>query len=139
MEIFRAISSLSQSVVVRPSATLPHRGVMSAVYDNDDTSCVFPVPPWPTMPTLRMSLVGSLFRQTSMGRGPPCTLEARACAWLVVLGLESAALSLGPAKKDEELAKSPGPLSSGAYPLFGGSHEADASTADSGGQSVRLR
>ena len=38
-------------------------------------------------------------------------MEARACAWLVVLGLESAALSLGPAKKDEELAKSPGPLS----------------------------
>jgi hypothetical protein len=30
--------------------------------------------------------------------------EARACALLVVLGLESAALSLGPAKKDEELA-----------------------------------
>ena len=65
-------------------------------------------------------------------------MEARACAWLVVLGLESAALSLGPAKKDEESAKSPGPLSSGAYPLVGGSHEADASTADSGGQSVRL-
>jgi hypothetical protein len=33
-------------------------------------------------------------------------MEARACAWLVVLGLESAALSLGPAKKDEESAKS---------------------------------
>ena len=31
-------------------------------------------------------------------------MEARACAWLVVLGLESAALSLGPAKKDEESA-----------------------------------
>ncbi len=46
-------------------------------------------------------------------------MEARACAWLVVLGLESAALSLGPAKKDEESAKSPGPLSSGAYPLVG--------------------
>jgi hypothetical protein len=31
-------------------------------------------------------------------------MEARACAWLVMLGLESAALSLGPAKKkDEEL------------------------------------
>jgi hypothetical protein len=38
-------------------------------------------------------------------------MEARACAWLVMLGFESAALSLGPAKKDEELAKSPGPLS----------------------------
>jgi len=29
-------------------------------------------------------------------------MEARACAWFVVLGFESAALSLGPAKKDEE-------------------------------------
>src|SRR5260221_14444917 len=46
-------------------------------------------------------------------------MEARACAWLVVLGLESAALSLGPGKKDEESAKSPGPLSSGACPLVG--------------------
>jgi hypothetical protein len=55
----------------------------------------------------------------------------------VVLGFESAALSLGPAKKDEELAKSPGPLSSGAYPVGRGSHEADASTADWGGQSLR--
>jgi hypothetical protein len=31
-------------------------------------------------------------------------MEARACALLVVLGCESAALSLGPAKKDEESA-----------------------------------
>jgi hypothetical protein len=46
-------------------------------------------------------------------------IEARACAWLVVLGLESAALSLGPTKKDEELAESAGPLSSGAHPLSG--------------------
>jgi hypothetical protein len=38
-------------------------------------------------------------------------MEARACAWLLMLGFESAALSLGPAKKDEESAKSPGPLS----------------------------
>jgi hypothetical protein len=43
-------------------------------------------------------------------------MEARACAGIVVLGFESAALSLGPAKKDEESAKSPGPLSSGAKP-----------------------
>lgn len=34
-------------------------------------------------------------------------MEARACAWLLMLGFESAALSLGPAKKDEELAKIP--------------------------------
>src|SRR6202040_3523284 len=53
-------------------------------------------------------------------------------------GLESAALSLGPAKKDEELAKSPGPLSSCAFPVRGGSHEADASTGDWGGQSREL-
>ena len=55
----------------------------------------------------------------------------------MVLGFESAALSLSPAKKDEELAKSPGPLSSGAPPYSEGAHEADASTADWGGQSVR--
>jgi hypothetical protein len=57
MDIFLAISSSSQSVVVLPSATFPQRGVIPAVYNNDDTSCVFPVPPWPTMPTLRMSFV----------------------------------------------------------------------------------
>ena len=45
MDIFRATSSSSQSVVALPSATFPHRGVMPAAYSNDDTSCVFPVPP----------------------------------------------------------------------------------------------
>src|SRR5215472_4245661 len=45
MEIFRAISSSSQSVVAVPSATFPQRGVMPAVKSNDDTSCVLPVPP----------------------------------------------------------------------------------------------
>ena len=54
MEILRAISSSSQSVTVFPSATLPSRGVIPAVNSNDDTSWVFPVSPWPTMPTLRM-------------------------------------------------------------------------------------
>src|SRR6267154_2936358 len=65
VEILRAISSSSKSVVVVPSATFPQRGVIPAVKSNDDTSCVFPVPPWPTMPTLRMSLVRYVFIQTS--------------------------------------------------------------------------
>ena len=34
----------------------------------------------------------------------------------MVLGFESEALSLGPAKKDEESAKSPGPLSKSRAP-----------------------
>ena len=46
----------------------------------------------------------------------------------MVLGFESEALSLGPAKKDEESAKSPGPLSKSRAPGRG-AHEADASTA----------
>ena len=66
MEILRAISSSSQSVAVLPSATFPQRAVMPAVKSNDDTSCVLPVPPWPTMPTFRMSLVWYVFIQTSL-------------------------------------------------------------------------
>ena len=57
MEILRATSSSSQSVTVEPSETLPSRGVMPAVKSNDDTSWVFPVSPWPTMPTLRIHSV----------------------------------------------------------------------------------
>ena len=49
-------------------------------------------------------------------------MEARACAWLVVLGFESAALSLGPGKKDEESAKSPGPLSKQCETRHAGVH-----------------
>src|SRR5260370_41328789 len=71
MEIFREISSSSQSVVVLPSAIFPQRGVMPAVKSNDDTSCVLPVPPWPTMPTFRMSLVRQLFIKTSIGEDRP--------------------------------------------------------------------
>src|SRR5260370_30598379 len=70
MEIFLAISSSSQSVAVLPSATFVQRGVMPAVKSNDDTSCVLPVQPWPTMPTFRMSLVRYVFMQTSRRRGP---------------------------------------------------------------------
>src|SRR5260370_28520022 len=82
MEIFLAISSSSQSVEVLPSATFPQRGVIPAVKSNDDTSCVFPVPPWPTMPTLRMSLVRYAFIQTSQSaplvacRRGPCFDES---------------------------------------------------------------
>src|ERR1700678_2860093 len=57
MEIFRAISSSSQSVVADPSATLPRRGVIPAANKNDDTSWVLQVSPWPTMPTLRIHAV----------------------------------------------------------------------------------
>src|SRR5258708_32148100 len=90
MEILRAISSSSQSVVVVPSATLPKRGVTPAEYSNDDTSCVFPVPPWPTMPTFLMSLVGYIFmtnlRVGVTKRGHRAMVrrarkQARACAW----------------------------------------------------------
>src|SRR5882762_1542796 len=83
MEIFLAISSSSQSVAVLPSATFPQRGVIPAVKSNDDTSCVFPVPPWPSMPTFRMSLVRYVFIQTSTRRGPCGRNRARACAWQV--------------------------------------------------------
>src|SRR5258708_5226232 len=83
MEIFRATSSSSQSVVVLPSAIFPQRGVMPAVKSNDDTSCVLPVPPWPTIPTFRMSLVRYVFMQTSIRRGPSARNRARACAWQV--------------------------------------------------------
>src|SRR6266403_6256808 len=88
IEIFRVISSSSQSVVVLPSAIFPQRGVMPAVKSNDDTSWVLPVPPWPTMPTFLMSLVRYVFIQTSQSaplvacrRGPSCQWQARACAW----------------------------------------------------------
>src|SRR5256885_3855608 len=88
-DLFRAISSSSKSVVVVPSATFPQRGVIPAVKSNDDTSCVFPVPPWPTMPTFLMSLVRYVFIQTSQSaplvacrRGPSCQWQARACAWV---------------------------------------------------------
>src|SRR5580704_11953731 len=57
IEILRAISSSSQSVVVEPSLTFPSRGVIPAVNSNDDTSWVFPVSPWPAMPTLRIHSV----------------------------------------------------------------------------------
>ena len=66
-------------------------------------------------------------------------MEARACAWLVMLGFESAALSLGPAKKDEESAKIPwSALEAARNPTRRGSHEADASTGNWGGQSRDL-
>src|SRR5712664_1161825 len=64
-------------------------------------------------------------------------MEARACAWLVVLGFESAALSLGPGKKDEESAKSLVRSRSSAKPGTPGPHEADASTGKWSGQSVQ--
>src|ERR1700685_511244 len=57
MEILRAISSSSQSVTVLPSETFPNRVVIPAVCSNDDTSCVFPVAPWPTMPTFLIDCV----------------------------------------------------------------------------------
>src|SRR5579859_5540078 len=57
IDIFRATSSSSQSVTAEPSLTLPSRGVIPAVNSNDDTSWVFPVSPWPAMPTLRIHSV----------------------------------------------------------------------------------
>ena len=54
IDILRAISSSSWSVVAEPSSTRPSRCVAPAVYSMADTSEVFPACPCPTIATLRM-------------------------------------------------------------------------------------
>ena len=66
IENLRLISSLSKSLIVFPSATLPRRLVMPPMYANASTRLVLPEPPCPRTTTLRiLSVVYTFIRYSS--------------------------------------------------------------------------
>src|SRR3989442_12940263 len=62
IEIFRLISSGSKSVVVVPSSTRPRRVTAPAEKRSVSTRDVFPTPPCPTTPTLRILPISIVIR-----------------------------------------------------------------------------
>jgi hypothetical protein len=60
IDSLRAISSSVKSLVVRPVSTRSAFAMAPVAASSCSTSDVLPVPPWPTMATLRIEAVGTL-------------------------------------------------------------------------------